>query len=75
MPTTQAVILARGLGTRMRRSDGTTLDDLQRAAADVGAKGMMPVGRPFLAYVVSARADAGITVVVIVVGPERGAAR
>lgn len=75
MPTTQAVILARGLGTRMRRSDGTTLDDLQRAAADVGAKGMMPVGRPFLEYVVSALADAGITEVVIVVGPEPGAAR
>lgn len=75
MTTTQAVILARGLGTRMRRSDGTTLDELQRAAADAGSKGMMPVGRPFLEYVVSALADAGITEVVIVVGPESGAAR
>jgi glucose-1-phosphate thymidylyltransferase len=73
--TTQAVILARGLGTRMRRSDGTALDDVQRAAAEAGAKGMMPVGRPFLEYVVSALADAGIGEVVIVVGPESGAAR
>ena len=75
MNTTQAVILARGLGTRMRRSDGTTLEELERAAADAGAKGMMPVGRPFLEYVVSALADAGIGEVVIVVGPESGAAR
>lgn len=69
------MILARGLGTRMRRSDGTTLDDVERAAADAGAKGMMPVGRPFLEYVISALADAGIGEVVIVIGPESGAAR
>jgi len=68
--TTQAVILARGLGTRMRRSDGTTLDELQRGAADAGVKAMIPVGRPFLEYVISALADAGIREVVLVVGPE-----
>ena len=76
--TTQAVILARGLGTRMRRSDGTTLGEAERAAADAGLKAMMPVGagaRPFLDYVLSSLADAGITEVVLVVAPEHAAAR
>lgn len=48
----------------------------QDAAADVGAKGMMPLsGRPFLDYVISALADAGITDVVLVIGPEHDAIR
>ena len=68
--TTQAVILARGLGTRMRRRDGSHLDAAQRGAADAGVKGMIPVGRPFLDYVISALADAGIRQVILVVGPE-----
>jgi glucose-1-phosphate thymidylyltransferase len=72
--TTQAVILARGLGTRMRRDAGqgdTSLSPEQRAAAASGSKGMMPLGaRPFLDYVISALADAGITDVVLVIGPE-----
>ncbi|HEU4721830.1 MAG TPA: nucleotidyltransferase family protein [Gemmatimonadaceae bacterium] len=72
--TTRAVILARGLGTRMRRDAeavGETLTDEQRRAAERGAKGMMPLGaRPFLDYVLSALADAGIQSVTLVVGPE-----
>jgi glucose-1-phosphate thymidylyltransferase len=72
--TTQAVILARGLGTRMRReaeSVRETLTDEQRRAAERGAKGMMPLGaRPFLDYVLSALADAGIRDVTLVVSPE-----
>ena len=72
--TTQAVILARGLGTRMRRETegaGAALSDEQRRAAAQGAKGMMPLGgRPFLDYVLSALADAGISDVVLVVAPD-----
>lgn len=70
-PTTKAVILARGLGTRMRRGDPRVLlSGSQSAAADDGVKGMIPIGRPFLDYVISALADAGITDVCLVIGPE-----
>ncbi len=72
--TTRAVILARGLGTRMRRTDGVTaLSDAQAAVADTGVKGLVPVGRPFLDYAISALADAGIRDVCLVVGPEHDA--
>ena len=74
---TQAVILARGLGSRMRRASGATavLDEAQSAAAEQGAKGMMPFARPFLDYVISALADAGITDVVLVIAPGHSAVR
>ncbi|MEO7042932.1 MAG: sugar phosphate nucleotidyltransferase [Gemmatimonadaceae bacterium] len=69
-PCTKAVILARGNGTRMRQSDeGVALDPAQTTAADSGAKGMIPIGRPFLDYVLSSLADAGFTDVCIVVAP------
>ncbi len=67
--TTQAVILARGLGTRMRRATGAALDGDQASAAAAGAKGMMPFARPFLDYVLSVLADAGIIEAVLVIGP------
>ena len=71
-----AVIMARGLGTRMRRADaGATLDATQAAAAETGVKGMIPIRRPFLEYVISALADAGLEEVVLVIGPEHDAIR
>lgn len=60
----------------MRRDDaGATLDAAQAAVADVGMKGMIPIGRPFLDYVISALADAGLTDVCLVIGPEHHAVR
>src|SRR5215831_1902652 len=74
--TTRAVILARGLGTRMRQPDGAAhLSDAQAAAADTGVKGLIPVGRPFLDYAISALADVGIRDVCLVVAPEHEALR
>lgn len=70
-PVTSAVILARGLGTRMRQADDrVTLDAEQARAAESGMKGMIRIGRPFLDYVISALADAGIRRICLVIGPE-----
>ena len=71
--TKTAVILARGLGKRMRAPsiEGGALSPEQQRAADAGIKGMIPIGRPFLDYVISALADGGITDVVLVVGPDQ----
>ncbi|HEY4953782.1 MAG TPA: nucleotidyltransferase family protein [Gemmatimonadaceae bacterium] len=69
--TDKVVILARGLGTRMRKADdSSSLRPEQSAAADIGLKAMIPIGRPFLDYVLSALADAGFTDVCLVIGPE-----
>jgi len=74
--TLRAVILARGLGTRMRRAEGApALPGAQAAAADAGLKAMMPFGRPFIDYILSALADAGIEEACLVIGPEHGAVR
>lgn len=66
----------------MRRDDAqTSLQHSQAAVAASGVKGMMPIGdsdqsaRPFLDYVISTLADAGITDVVLVIGPEHQAIR
>lgn len=70
------VILARGLGSRMRRADTRVrLDTEQTRAASEGAKAMMPVGRPLLEYSLTALADAGIREVVLVIGPEHTSVR
>lgn len=72
----KAVILARGLGKRMRSPDTTAqLAADQMRAADAGMKAMIPIGRPFLDYVLSALADAGFRQVCLVVGPEHTAIR
>ncbi len=73
---TKCVILARGLGKRMREDDAAAhIDATQAAAADSGVKAMVPVGRPFLDYVLSALADSGLTDVCLVIGPEHQAIR
>ena len=80
----RAVILARGLGTRMREATDGTLDPAQAQAAETGAKAMMPIAvpraggsgaasRPFLDYSLSALADAGYTDVCLVVAPDHEA--
>lgn len=72
----KAVILARGLGKRMRRAEeGVALDGEQERVAESGVKAMLRFGRPFLDYVLSALADAGWTRVCLVVGPEHGEIR
>jgi glucose-1-phosphate thymidylyltransferase len=70
------VILARGLGTRMRR-DGHAegVGDEQSRVAATGVKAMIPIGRPFLDFVLSALADAGVRHVCLVIGPEHDAVR
>jgi dTDP-glucose pyrophosphorylase len=75
---TKAVILARGLGKRMRQNDANAdadLDAAQSEAADSGLKAMVPVGRPFLDFVLSALADAGFTRACLVIGPEHSSVR
>ena len=60
----------------MRRADAAArVDDAQAQAADAGVKAMIPIGRPFLDHVISGLADAGITDVCLVIGPEHGAIR
>ena len=73
----KAVILARGLGTRMRRQDPDIqgLDPMQSRMADAGLKAMIPIGRPFLDYALSGLADAGFLEACLVIGPEHEAVR
>lgn len=74
--TERAVVLARGLGTRMRQeAPGATLDETQAEVAASGLKAFIPIGRPFLDYVLGALADAGLTRVCLVIGPEHGVMR
>ena len=70
MNATLAVILARGLGTRLQHDDGASLDAAQSSVATAGVKGLMPVaGRPLLDYVLHELADGGVRDVVLVVPP------
>ncbi len=70
--TRTALVLARGLGTRMRAaSDASGMTAAQAAAAASGYKALMPIGEHRLIdYSMSALADAGIERIVLVVGPE-----
>jgi glucose-1-phosphate thymidylyltransferase len=72
----KAVILARGLGKRMRLADADALlDSRQQAVAETGVKALIPIRRPFLDYVLSALADAGYRQVCLVVAPDHDALR
>src|SRR5215207_7987853 len=76
----KAVLLARGLGSRMKQEgEAAALSESQAKAAAAGAKGMMPIGegvaRPFLDYVLSALAEAGCTSVCFVVAPDHAVIR
>jgi len=74
--TTKAVILARGLGTRMRQADAAAeLSAAQVAVADAGMKAMIPIGRPFMDHLLSGLADGGLTDVCLVLGPEHESVR
>jgi dTDP-glucose pyrophosphorylase len=73
--TTKVVVLAAGRGTRMREAGATHISKEQAAVADSGEKAMIPIGRPFLDYGLSACAVAGLTDVCLVVGPEASATR
>lgn len=59
----------------MRAAGTTEISREQAAAADSGEKAMIPIGRPFLDYALSACADAGFTDVCLVVGPGVSATR
>jgi dTDP-glucose pyrophosphorylase len=55
-----------------RAAPSAGLSGEQRAAAGRGVKAMIPVGRPFLDFVLSGLADAGFREVGLVVGPLHG---
>ena len=56
----KVVILARGLGTRMRAGNTEAdLDAGQEAVAATGVKALIPIERPFLDYVLGDLAEAG----------------
>jgi glucose-1-phosphate thymidylyltransferase len=72
----KAVVLARGLGTRMRKEDASAaLDGEQMAAANAGLKAMIRIDRPFMDYILSELADAGYSEACLVIGPEHQVVR
>jgi dTDP-glucose pyrophosphorylase len=75
MQIDKVVIMARGLGTRMRRAGDGTLGATQAAVAETGVKALIPIDRPFLDYVLTAVATAGYRQVCLVVGPEQQSLR
>jgi glucose-1-phosphate thymidylyltransferase len=67
----KAVILARGLGTRMRKTDeSANLSAEQAAIANAGIKALIRIDRPFLDYLLGSLADAGYRRICLVIGPE-----
>jgi len=74
----KAVVLARGLGSRMKaRDQAAALTTAEAKVADTGVKSLVPLDdeRPFLDYILSALADAGCTEICLVIGPEHDVIR
>jgi glucose-1-phosphate thymidylyltransferase len=70
IPTDRAMILAGGLGTRMQREvEGLDLDETTDKIASAGAKGLIPIGRPFLDHTLQALLDAGCRDFCLIVPP------
>lgn len=70
---TKAVILARGLGTRMRAEDSAvSLDSAQEAAASAGLKTLVPIadGKTLLDFIFENLDAAGFTKICMVIGEE-----
>jgi len=77
LDTQKAVVLARGLGKRMRRErpDVGLGPERERLAAE-GLKPLMPLGgRPFLDYIVDALLRAGLRRICLVIAPDAHAMR
>jgi glucose-1-phosphate thymidylyltransferase len=67
----KVVVLARGLGTRMRKAqEGEGLSEEQERVAETGVKALVPIDRPFLDYVLTEVAEAGYRRICLVIGPE-----
>jgi len=66
----KVVVLAAGLGTRMRSGEVAGLSESQRRVADSGVKALVPIDRPFLDYVLSTVAEAGFRRACLVIGPD-----
>lgn len=72
----KAVILAAGLGTRMRKADDAAKLSLeQEQIAQTGVKALIPISaggssRPFLDYVLGVLAEAGMESACLVIGPD-----
>jgi dTDP-glucose pyrophosphorylase len=60
----------------MRRADqGAAVSGEQAEVASTGVKALIPIGRPFLDYVLDAVAEAGLSRIGLVIGPEHDAIR
>ncbi len=72
----KAIILAAGLGSRMRRADAaSSLTDKQAAIADDGLKALIPIDRPFLDYSLTNIAEAGYRHICLVISPRQDRVR
>lgn len=72
-PISKAVILARGLGTRMRAEDvAVSLDAEQSALADAGIKTLVPISgdKTLLDFIFENLIGAGFTKICLVIGEE-----